>query len=168
MHPCPTVSNVTDWQRGDGSVNHLMAHLALSTWMSHQKHCHYIGLITQVCASVHWGAGGNTKQLHRVTELCWVSPLGQRIVTGSLDIEVSRNSKKQQTALERKGLTCTSTCGQNELWLGGSINYFAFASYSLYCATLILSLWLKAVYSYWLSQKPEDSFQVSFLCSFCL
>lgn len=99
--------------------------------------------------------------------LCWVSPLGQRTVMGSLDIDVSGNGKKQQTALERKGSTCNFTGGQSELWLGGSINCFALASYSLYRVTLIFFLWPKAVHSYWLSQKPENSFQVSFLL-FCL
>lgn len=167
MHPCPTVSKL----KGDRSVNRLIAHLGLRTWKSHQKHWHNVGPIAKVHTSVHGGMGSsaavNTEQLHWITQLCWLSPLRQRTVLGSLDIEVSGNSKKQQTALERKGLTCTSACGWSELWLGGSINHFVLASYSLCCATLVLSLWPKAVYFYWLSQKPEGSFQVSFLCSLC-
>lgn len=67
---------------------------------------------------------------------------------GSLDIQVSGNGKKQQTALERKGLTWNFTGRQSELWLGGSIKCFALASYSLYRLTLIFFLWPKAVHFY--------------------
>jgi len=66
---------------------------------------------------------------------------------GSLDVKVKENGKNQQTALERKGFTCTSTCGWSKPWLGGYISHFALASYSLYCAILIFFLWPKAVYS---------------------
>lgn len=167
MHPCPIVSKLTggEVQFSESFICTLgFKHLkvppeALALSRSDNP--------SPCIGTLRASAAVNAEQLHPGTELCWVPPLGQSTVTRSLDAEVSGNGKKQWTALERKGLTCASTCGWSELWLGGSINHFALATYSLRCATLIFSLRPKAVYSYWLSQQPEDSSRVSSMCSFC-
>lgn len=66
-----------------------------------------------------------------------------------LDIKVNGNNKKTANYFGKKGLNLHSRCRWGELLLEGSVNHcFALESYSLYRATLILSLWPEAVYSY--------------------
>lgn len=129
---CHTVSKLTD---RDGRLRS----------KSHQEHCHYLDLITQVWALVVDGGPLllNMKSSSNVEYQHW-GVLAEIMGIWGIKISGKRTTGK---LLWKKRLDLRFQKQVDELLLGGSINhFFVLESYSLYCATLILYLWLEAAY----------------------